>query len=182
MNHLRRAFARQDWVAVAIELIVVVLGILIALEVDQWAQRRQEHDLEKAYLLQLKEDLRTEYGRATDAESWAKDRLKAVEVLNRVATDHAAAAADPAAVLWAIETASWRSFPKGNAFVYDELQSSGHMRLIRSVALRRLLAEHYAKLAIDAWVGEDREAEEKFDQATAGLLNVQELMALERAA
>lgn len=179
MNRFRVALSRQDWVAFAVELIVVVLGILIALQVNQWAQGRQDRDLEKTYLLRLKEDLQIEYARATDAESWAKDRLEAVELLNRLVADPALATSDPAAVLWAIESASWRSFPKGNSFVYNELQSTGHMRVIRSVSLRRKLAEHYAQLAIDAWVGEDRAAEEKFDEATAGLLDTKELMAFE---
>ena len=180
MNRFRRALGRQDWTAVAIELVVVVLGILIALQVGQWAQRQQERDLEKTYLSRLKEDLQVEYRRATVAERWARDRLSAVELLNRLVSDPGMAESDPGAVLWAIESASWRSFPRGNAFVYNELQSTGHMRLIRSVALRRQLAEHYAKLAIDSWVGEDRSAEEQFDEATAGLLNTEELMALER--
>lgn len=181
MNRFRRALGRQDWVATAIELMVVVLGILIALQVDQWAQSRQERILEKTYLQRLKEDLQIEFRRATDAERWAGDRLAAIELLNRLASNPAIAASDPAAVLWAIETASWRSFPKGSALVYDELQNTGHMRVIRSVALRRQLAEHYDQLAIDAWVGEDRAAEERFDQATAGLLTAEELMAIERA-
>jgi len=182
MNRLRRALGRQDWAAVSIELIVVVLGILIALQVDQWTQRRQERELEQTYLLRLKEDLQIEYSRATDAESWARDRLTAVKALNRLSSDPDRAASDPSAILWAIETASWRSFPRNNAFVYNELQNTGHMRLIRSVALRRQLADHYAKLAIDAWVGEDRAAEEAFDHATAGLLTTEELIALEQAA
>jgi len=182
MNRFRRALRRQDWTAVAIELMVVVLGILIALQVDQWAQRRQERDLERTYLLRLKEDLQIEYARATDAEGWARERLEAVEVLTRIASNPAMAASDPAAVPWAIESVSWRSFPKMSAFVYNELQSTGHMRLIRSVALRRELAEHYAHFTRDAWVGEDRSAEQGFDEATAGLLSMEELMAIERAA
>jgi hypothetical protein len=180
MNRFRRALGRQDWLAVTIELTVVVLGILIALQLDQWAQARQERRLEQAYLLRLKEDLQIEYARAAAAERWAKDRLEAVNLLNRLVADPTVAATDPRAVLWAIESASWRSFPKGNPFVYNELQSTGHMRIIRSLPLRRQLAEHYADLAIDSWVGEDRAAEEKFDDATAGLLNAQELMAFER--
>lgn len=181
MNRFRRALGRQDWTAVAIELMVVVLGILIALQVDQWAQRRQDREQERALLLRLKEDLRTEHARAAAAEGWAEDRLEAVELLSRIASNPAAAALDPAAIPWAIETASWRSFPKVSAFVYNDLQSTGHMSLIRSVDLRRELAEHYAHLTRDAWVGEDRYAEQNFDEATAGLLSMDELMAIERA-
>ena len=182
MNRLRGALGRQDWAAVAIDLMVVVFGILIALRVDQWAQDRQERQLEQTYLSRLKDDLQGEYQRATNAESWARDRLAAVNMLSRLALDPAAAASEPTAVPWAIETASWRSFPKDNASVYNELQSTGNMRVIRSIPLRRQMAEHYGQLAIDAWVGEDRVAEEALDQATAGLLNLQELTALEQAA
>lgn len=182
MNRIFRALGRQDWTSVAIELVVVVAGILIALQVDQWAQGRQQRDLERTYLLRLKEDLQIEYARVSDAEGWARDRLEAVELLSRIAADPAAAARNPMAVPWAIETASWRSFPKTGGFVYNELQNTGHMTLIRSVALRRQLSEHYAHLARDAWVGEDRSAEQSFDDATAGLLSMQELTALERAA
>ena len=181
INRFRRALAKQDWMAVAIELVVVVVGILIALEVGQWAQGREERELERTYLLRLKEDLQIEYARATDAESWARDRLDAVALLSRITGNPAAAGDEVASVAWAIETASWRSFPRVSQFVYNELQSTGHMRLIRSVALRRELAEHYAHLARDSWVGEDRSAELRFDEAAAGLLSMNELMALERA-
>lgn len=182
MKRVSRALRRQDWTAVAVDLIVVVVGILIALQVDQWAQGRQERALGTTYLARLGEDLQTEYARATDAEGWARDRLRAVALLSRVVSDPAVGASESATLPWAIETASWRSFPRSSGFVYDELQSTGHMRLIRSLTLRRELAEHYAILARDSWVGEDRSAEQSFDDATAGLLSMEELLAIERAA
>lgn len=161
---------------------MVVLGILIALQVDQWAQQRQEQKLQQIALARLKEDLQGEFAGAAAAEAWARDRLAAVELLDRLAANPEAAAADPASVPWAMETASWRSFPKAAPFIYNELKSSGQMRLVGSLELRRQLADHYAILARDAWVGEDRSAEESFDQAMAGLLNRAELTALEQAA
>lgn len=68
------------------------------------------------------------------------------------------------------------------AFVYNELQNTGQMRLIRSVALRRQLADHYDDIAREAEVGEDRYAERIFDEGTAGLLTIKELEDIERGA
>jgi len=180
-NRLLRSLRRQDWAAVAIELIVVVLGILIALQVDQWAQQKNDRELERTYLLRLKEDLAIEYADARAAEGWARDRIEAVEVLQKLASDPSAAADAPVDVPWAIETASWRSFPRVSAFAYNELQGTGQLRLLRSHALRRALADHYGRFALDAVVGEDRAAEEGFDEATAGVLTIGELTDVERA-
>jgi hypothetical protein len=179
-NRALRTFARQDWTAVAIELAVVVAGILIALAVDQWADRRGERQLEGVYLARLHDELQTEYSIATAAEGWARARLEGVEKLADLTADPERAARSPNGVPWAIETASWRSFPRVSAFVYNELQDTGQMRLISSFELRRRLADHYDQLASVARVGEDRSAEERFDAATAGLLSLDELLTIER--
>jgi len=174
------ALARQDWAAVAIELVVVVVGILIALGVGQWAGQRSERQRERVSLERLHDDLQIEYAVATAAEGWARARLEATGKLADFTAHPEHAESSPSTVPWAIETASWRSFPRVSAFVYNELQDTGEMRLIRSFELRRALADHYGRLATDARVGEDRAAEERFDAAAAGLLSVDELLTIER--
>lgn len=175
-----KALVRQDWAAVAIELVVVVVGILIALGVGQWADKRSDRHREQVSLERLHDDLQIEYAVATAAEGWASARLEATGKLADFAARPEHAEPSPSTVPWAIETASWRSFPQVSAFVYNELQDTGEMRLIRSFELRRALANHYGRLATDARVGEDRAAEERFDAATAGLLSVDELLTIER--
>ena len=182
MKRFVRALSRRDWTAVFIELMVVVVGILVALQFDEWAQGREQRGIERTYLMRLKEDLQIERVRVGQAEGFARDRLAAVELLDRVAGDPTTAEGDPNLIPWVIETASWRSFPKTSAFVYNELQSTGRMSLIRSVPLRRALTEHYATIAHDARVGEERAAQEAYDAATAGLLTMAELTAIERVA
>ena len=168
----------QDWVAVAIELAVVVAGILLALQVDQWASDRAERQRERAYLERLADDLRAEQDGVRAAETFARNRLEAVSLLEAIARGERVDS-EPPRIPWAVETASWRSFPKTNAYVVNELQASGQMGLLRSVALRNALADHYAQIAHFGRVAEDLSAQQRYDAAVAGLLTTRELAALE---
>lgn len=179
-GRLYASLARQDWMAVLVELVVVVAGILIAFGVGQWAEERADRQRELQYLARLHDDLEIEYAGATAAEGWARARLEAVEKLDELVEDPESARSDPGVAPWAIETATWRSFPSVSAFVYQELQDTGQMRLIRSLELRRRLADHYGEIATEARVGEDRAAEERFDALAAGLLTTEELQEFER--
>lgn len=177
-DHVRQ----HAWFSVLVDLVVVIAGILIALEVDGWAQNRADAGMEHEYLVRLRVDLQIERDRMSDAEDFARDRIDAARLLDRVAANPAASAENPRRVIWAIETASWRSFPQINAFVYRELQSSGRLALLRSEPLRRSLAEHYTALQHDARVGEDLTTQQRFEAAVAGLLSVDELAAMEQNA
>ena len=181
MIGLPERIRRHDWFAVFVELLVVIVGILLALQVGQWAQGREERRLERVYLQRLKEDLTIERSEMDAAEHFANARIEAARLLGRLTEEPSLAAEQPARMPWAVETASWRSFPKINAYVYHELQSTGRFALIRSEKLRRKLAEHYAAFEHDARVGEDLSAQKRFDAATAGLLSIDELEAVERA-
>ena len=178
---LSAALKGQDWVAVAIEMLVVVFGVLLALQVNDFAEQRQTRSLEHAYLLRLKEDLQMERGEADRFNGFVSDRLTAVTLLDRIAKDPSIEVGDPRMVPWAVETASWGSFPPIHNISYNELQSTGRTSLIRSVELRRALAEHYATLADLAVPAQDRTGEERFDSDTAGLLSIDESMAVESA-
>ena len=167
--------------AVAIEIFVVVFGILVALQVNQWAERRQERFLEHSYLLRLKEDLQMERAQADRFEGVVNERLEAVALLDRLAKNPSAHVPDPRMVPWAIETVSWGSFPPVHNISYAELQSTGRTELIRSVPLRRALAQHYAELEDFGRPAQDRTGEERFDSKTAGLLTVAESMGVEQA-
>ena len=82
----------------------------------------------------------------------------------------------------AIEKATRRSFPQINAFVYTELQTTGHLGLIRSDALRRDLASHYSSLLHHERISQDLLIQQRFEGLVAGLLTTAELTDIERNA
>lgn len=47
----------QNWFAVGIDLLIVVAGVFIGLQVQQWAEARQQDRLERTYTLRLQADV-----------------------------------------------------------------------------------------------------------------------------
>lgn len=58
---LRRIIAhlrKQEWTAVAIDFLIVVVGVFIGIQVANWNEARLEAQRERAYLVALREDFR----------------------------------------------------------------------------------------------------------------------------
>lgn len=179
MKKLLEALKRQDWVFLALEVVVVIFSILVAFELERWGEERRDRKQELSYLLRLKDDLQIEIAQLETALGYAEARIAAAHLLEKIMSETSSAARDPAAVAHALETASWRSFPTLGAFVWSELQNSGNFVLLASDSLRRALAEHYAAFRHFSRVGLDRDVQQQFDRATAGILTSGELAAIE---
>jgi hypothetical protein len=78
-----------------------------------------------------------------------------------------------------LETSSWASYFHIGPRTYEELLSSGRTTLLRDPELRDALAEYYR--GIDRWdvILDVKKARFSFQEATAGLLNSDQLTAIE---
>ncbi|MEJ2127513.1 MAG: DUF6090 family protein [Woeseiaceae bacterium] len=179
LERLQTTFAKSSFGSFALELIVVILGILIAFQIDHWAEDRRDREHEYAYLMRLKEDFQIEIQSMDAALRYAESRIANVVLLEEVLANPSVALERPGAVTIAIEKVTWRSFPQINAFVYSELQNTGNLALIRSESLRRSLANHYASIRHHERVGLDFNIQHQFDRLTAGILSTSELQAIE---
>ena len=57
LGRLTQAVREQNWFAVALELAIVVLGVVIGFQVTSWGQSRADRAQEQVYLRQLAADL-----------------------------------------------------------------------------------------------------------------------------
>ena len=176
---LRKNFTASNYGTLALELVVVILGILIAFQIDRWAEDKRDREQEFDYLARLKNDLQIEIQSMDAALQHAESRIAAVAILEDVLANPSVALEQPVAVAVAVETATWRSFPQINAFVYSELQSTGNLALIQSDLLRRELANHYSSIRHHERVGFDLNIQQEFDRLTAGILSSAELQGIE---
>jgi hypothetical protein len=139
LRRLINRFRGQDWFAVGIEIVVLVLGIVLGLQATDWADGRRQRSDEIDYLQRLFAD--NEANRAELQRAESADRLAAARILSiSQALENPAKEPDPEALFNTL----CRWFVKPDVHLqratYAELVSSGRLLLIRDQPLRAQLA------------------------------------------
>jgi len=60
LGRLGDRLKRQDWIAVAIELTLLIVGVFLGIQVANWNDQRKERQLESAYLARIAQDVRSD--------------------------------------------------------------------------------------------------------------------------
>ncbi len=121
------------------EIILVVIGILIALQINNWNEFRKERIKEKAYLTRLKEDLISDKKTIELNQAFYQD----VFVAGSLVLSHAEGEDEIIASNWDVLTAYFHASQIWpilmQSSTYEELKSSGELSLIQNVTLRNRL-------------------------------------------
>ena len=160
----------QDWFAVALELLIVIIGVFIAIEVANWNAARQDRQEERRYYGQLLVDLRGDVATLSEAKRRADFHDRSAElVLARLAGESPPEAAGRMAK--AIHQAGFIYIPQASRGTYDELVSTGNLRLLRNSRLKSRIANYYGDFQNSRqWDSLLRDQQSDYWTATAGIL------------
>ena len=130
------------------EIALVVIGILIALQVNNWNEERKDHTIQKKYLLSFLSDLRRD---SIILHHSIKD-VKSLQdgYTNYVFTMYKTQASTEEFV----DLISSQTWP-ANAFIlndntYSEMTSSGNLNLIHNDLLKQSIIEYYKEYQVAA--------------------------------
>jgi hypothetical protein len=144
-DRLRRAIREQNWFAVVLEICIVVLGVFLGLQVNNWNAARLDREREHLYLERIGQDL----------EKDMQEIDSRIGYWRAVANHGRAALGEPqpgGAVtsdwdkLLSYYYASQVNPFNTNATAFDELNNSGNLSLIRDSALRTEISAYYQRL------------------------------------
>lgn len=65
----------QNWVAVAIDFLIVVIGVFIGIQVANWNEARRASDMEKGYLIRLHEDFSESIATSQETIDFLQDQI-----------------------------------------------------------------------------------------------------------
>ena len=85
MRRLAAHLREQNWTAIAIEFVLLVLGVFLGIQVANWNETRIERDLVPGHLSEIAQDLRTHEAIGEDLIDSAKMRIAAVDYIYREA-------------------------------------------------------------------------------------------------
>lgn len=147
LRRIGEAVRRQDWFVVLVEVLVVVFGVFIGLQVDDWNQARKDRALEQEYLERLYADLNYTLDSREQAAEWDETRMRQQAlVLNALRTGHLAEE-DREAFETGLALFGFISGLEIRWTTVDELQSTGTMNLVRDVTLRSQILNLDATIA-----------------------------------
>lgn len=160
LKRMSAALRARDWTAVAIEFAIVVLGIFVALQADNWNQRRLNRQLEQVYLARLADETRDNLKSLNQAEKLFEAKIHFILNLPEMALEEAFKK-DPQAFMTEVDYSSWVSIGDLRSETYQELESSGRLSLLRDSNLRSAIASNLndfnsTRVVFEAQIGEYR--------------------------
>jgi hypothetical protein len=133
---------RLNWRFLLGEFVVIVVGVLMALWVDQLREARGNAELEIEYLASLLTDLDADLAQFDTTEVWMRRQESAAATVLAL-YEGSPPTEDVVDLVAAVETAGWQYSPSITRNTIEDLRSTGNLRLIRDPALRRAIAAYY---------------------------------------
>lgn len=125
------------------EIFLVVIGILIALQINNWNQNKIDQRTEKAYYMRFLEDVSLDEKLVSDQIEETKSRLSSANrLIHLLQNNQDDMETISKAIVGSVSRANYELKPIMTA--YEDIKSSGNVHLIRDLDLKRSLDDYYA--------------------------------------
>lgn len=136
MSHVRN----QQWAAIVLDFIIVVVGVFIGIQVSNWNEAQADKRLGVEYVQRLSADIHTDLARNRGYVAYYSAVLEAVEYTNELLSDPNA---DPEALVVSAYRATEVNFGKMIRATWDQIISSGHLGLLPNAVIDSGLADYF---------------------------------------
>lgn len=137
VEHIRK----QDWSLVGVEIMIVVVGIFIALQVDDWNQQRKDIALERQYLARMQNEferlLAVEEGRLR----WNDVRIAQGALIQKVIDNQYLPDDERQTFEYGLYLLGAVNRARLSWGTVEELRSTGNIQLVRDWSLRQHLTD-----------------------------------------
>ena len=141
LRRVIKHFREQEWTAIALDFLIVVVGVFVGLQVSNWNDDQKENALSVDYLQRLHDDMTLSIDATTVTEKFILDNIHNVTlVLDSLETCKLAEENRDAFAngLYFASVHIPATFADGTLL---ELQSSGRLGLLKNTQIRDLLIE-----------------------------------------
>jgi len=147
----------QNWFAVGLDFLIVVVGVFIGLQVANWNETRQDQIKEDHYLERLDAEMDVIRTRLTTGVETFEDSVRNIELLLDVRRKYDAepSAETPAdsVLSTAANGVAIGAVPAGSPTAFKEMVASGSLEILTNEELRQALFayDEYAAINRSAW-------------------------------
>jgi len=141
LRRIADAIREQNWFTVIIEILIVVIGIFLGLQVTEWGQERQNREREREYLQRVAQDLDQDYTQLIAATKFANFRGNEAKYLLNSRDFNTV---DPCRFVYSLFTSVFFLVPTMARQTFDEMVSSGGLTLIQNNVVKDAMGKYYA--------------------------------------
>ena len=172
VHRIRDHVRAHHWFATGVDLIIVILGVFIGIEAANWNASRQDRQAEQRYYEQIIGDLDSDLQTSRDAKRFANENDEAADFVLAALANESAARRDPAQLAKSIVFAGYLFFPLPSRPTYDELISTGNLRLLRDPEVKKAISNYYEESESNRqWDAMIRQLQREYWSRSAGLLS-----------
>ena len=142
LRRLTEALRKQDWFTVVIETLIVVFGVFIGLQVNNWNAARVERDSEQVLLMRLQEETRSLLDTQEEELANNRPRLELLRSAHPVMFSLAPSRPLTNDECWALVVSHWLPSPTEELPSLDELLASGRFDLISNPSVKAALRDY----------------------------------------
>jgi hypothetical protein len=135
LRRIADAFRRHDWFTVAVEIMIVVLGVFLGIQVSNWNESLQENRRETLILDRLKADFNSIEQEAELAVAFHQRNLDGLQTVIETLASGALQADDEASFRTGLRHSYTHRNATGRPGTYIEVLSSGQVSLLRDETL-----------------------------------------------
>ena len=162
----------QNWFAVAIDFVIVVVGVFFGIQAANWNDSRKDRAEERRYYAQILDDLRTDQHTLQDALQRAARYDAAAENTLQAIRSGIPPNSTPGRFAVDIHRAGWLFIPRSSRRTYDELISTGNLGLLQSGSAKAAIADYYYSFDdLRQWDELLRAQQDRYWEATSGVLS-----------
>lgn len=145
LRRVKKHVQDQDWFAVGLDFLIVVVGILIAFQITSWNDGRNARQLESEYMILLTTDLRTIEGNLSEQlaqeEAIIANARIAIQAINTRDSG-----VDPKQMGLSLISIFGRRTLILDSPVFSEMKSAGRLTLIEDTSLRNRIIAYFDDL------------------------------------
>lgn len=127
------------------EILLVVIGILIALQINNWNENQKERKLENEYYCRLLEDAIQDKEQVNDLIGLAKDRLKASNQAVRLLLKNKVKKVEIGNQIHLSTKAIYSDFKPNNS-AFEDLKSGANLNIISDKSIIKALNHYFNKV------------------------------------
>ncbi len=136
----------QKWPEYILEILVLIIGIYGAFELENWNQSRIERKMEVTYLESLKADLNDQLGAISKQMVFENKCIKATNYLIQNGVKKLARE-NPDTLIYLVSGLRMRLTFLGVDPTYEDMKSTGNLRIISNPILRHQIISFYQELS-----------------------------------